>query len=248
MTRLISVPTDNNSVQPARTDTGSTRRQILGGSALGLLALGAHALGCASAKADTPTPQPTTPQEALQALKDGNLRFSTRQPLERNLDEIERIWTEAAAGQNPFASILACADSRTAPELVFDQLAKGLLFVVREAGNIAKSPTSLGSLEFAHAALGSMLVVVVGHSACGAINAAFTNATPGGNIDAIVNAIKPGISGAASLPAAIEANVRATMNDIRTNSPLLTAAETDKKIMIVGAVQDIPTGVVTFLS
>ena len=98
----------------------------------------------------------------------------------------------------PFAMVLGCADSRLAPELVFDQFV-GDIFVVREAGNIADSPTNLGSLEFGQSVLGAKALLVLGHSGCGAVKAAFENASPGGNIQAIVDRIKPGIAGAADL-------------------------------------------------
>jgi carbonic anhydrase len=168
----------------------------------------------------------------------------------RTTSEIERIWTEISVGQAPFAAILGCADSRLAPELIFDQFF-GDIFVVREAGNIASSPTNLGSLEFSQAVLGVKLVFVLGHSACGAVRAALNGDQPGGNIQAIVDAIEPGIKGATTLDEAILANVRATIANIRAESPLLRAAEAEpdprKAIRIVGGVYDIRSGTVTFL-
>lgn len=191
-------------------------------------------------------PEPQSPAAALQALRDGNRRWANEQPRVRDTAEIERIWTHTAATQTPFASVLGCADSRLAPELIFDQFV-GDLFVVREAGNIAGGPTSLGSLEFAQAVLGSKLILVLGHTACGAVNAAFTHAEPGGNIQSIVEAITPGIQGAADLDAAIRANVVAVIESVRANSPLLRAAEEQGTIAIAGGVYDIASGQVTFL-
>ena len=148
--------------------------------------------------------------------------------------------------QAPFATVLGCADSRLAPELIFDQFF-GDIFVVREAGNIAASPTNLGSLEFAQAALGVKLVLVLGHSACGAVRAALNGDRPGGNIQAVVDAIEPGIKGATTLDEAIVDNVHATIATIRAQSAILRSAEAGGAIAISGSVYDIASGVVTFL-
>jgi carbonic anhydrase len=194
----------------------------------------------------TPTPVPATPDAAIQILKDGNKRFASKDPQIRDTVEIEKIWTEISTGQQPFAMVLGCADSRLAPELLFDQFV-GDIFVVREAGNLADSPTNLGSLEFGHAALRAKALVVLGHSSCGAVQAAFEKATPGGNIQAIVDAIAPGIVGAKNVDDAIERNVLAVMKTIRGRSELLRSAEKSGALKIVGAVYDLPTATVRFL-
>ncbi len=231
-----------------------SRRRMLGDSlrvfAAGLLA--PTALACSSSDEDpppattNPRPTPTTPAAALDELKLGNRRFVDGAPLVRSTAEIEKIWTEITVGQMPFATILGCADSRLAPELIFDQFF-GDIFVVREAGNIARSPTNLGSLEYAQEVLASKVLVVLGHTSCGAVKAAFDDAKPGGNIQSIVDDIRPGIAGAPDLDAAIAANVKAVIAQIRTGSPLLAKAETDGKMTIVGAVYKIASGAVTFL-
>jgi carbonic anhydrase len=118
---------------------------------------------------------------------------------------------------------------------------------VREAGNIAVSPTNLGSLEYGQAVLKSKVLVVLGHSDCGAVNAAYTNAEPGGNIQSIVDAIKPVIAGATSLEDAITRNVRAVKDRIRKDSAMLREAEQSNDFAIVGAYYDITTAVVRFL-
>ena len=216
-------------------------------------AAGAAVLGRGSAWADSPKPakhgahpSPATADEAFAALKAGNARFAAGKPQVRSTQEIEDIWTHISVGQAPFATVLGCADSRLAPELIFDQFF-GDIFVVREAGNIAESPTNLGSLEYAQAVLGSKAILVLGHSSCGAVKAAFDDAKPGGNIDAIVAAIRPGIAGAKTIADATTANVRAVIASIRAQSALLKAAESAGKIKIAGAVYTITTGVVTFL-
>jgi carbonic anhydrase len=206
-------------------------------------------LGCGGGSGGStplPPPDPQNPQEALQLLIDGNKRWVDQNPLVRSTEEIEQIWTDTAMTQAPFASVLGCADSRLSPELIFDQFI-GDLFVVREAGNIASSPTNLGSLEYGQAVLGSQLVLVLGHTSCGAVNAAFKGDPAPGNIQSIIDAITPGITGAETLNEAIEDNVVAVIESIRTNSAILRQAEIDGFIAIVGGVYDISTGVVTLL-
>jgi len=185
-----------------------------------------------------PPPRPADPDGAIAALMEGNDRFVARTPKIREVADIEVLWTKLEVGQAPFATVLGCADSRLAPELIFDQFV-GDIFVVREAGNIADSPTSLGSLEFSQAVLGSKAIVVLGHSSCGAVQAAFDDATPGGNIQAIVDAIRPGIAGAADLDEAITANVGAVVGRIRAKSAVLADAERAGECRIVGAVYDL---------
>ncbi|MEW6272900.1 MAG: carbonic anhydrase [Thermodesulfobacteriota bacterium] len=224
-----------------------TRRgmiKTLAAGSAGALVAGVVA-GCDDAS-HAATPPPATPDEALEALRAGNRRFVDHEPRVRSTDEIERIWTEIAVGQAPFATVLGCADSRLAPEIIFDQFL-GDVFVVREAGNIADSPTNLGSLEYAQVVLGSKLLLVLGHTSCGAVRAAFEDAAPGGNIDSIVAAIKPGIAGASDLDDATRRNVVAVQRRIREQSSLLRDAESAGKIRIVGGVYTIRTGEVTFL-
>lgn len=193
-----------------------------------------------------PAPAPATPDEAIKVLMDGNARFAARQPQIRDTAEIDRIWAQITQGQQPFATVLGCADSRLGPEVIFDQFV-GDIFVVREAGNIAESPTSLGTLEFGHAALKSKALMVLGHSACGAVKAAFENATPGANIQAVVDAIKPGIAGAKDVDDAIARNVQAVIDRVRKDSTLLRDAEQAGAYKIVGAVYDIATATVRLL-
>ena len=221
-----------------------TLLKLIAGAAAGAALLPARR---ARAKTERPTrPAPATPDEALAALKAGNERFVDHTPQVRDTEEIEEIWTSISSGQAPFATVLGCADSRLAPELIFDQFF-GDVFVVREAGNIADSPTNLGSLEYGQAVLGSKLVLVLGHTSCGAVKAAFDKGDPGGNIQAIVDAIRPGIAGAKTVEDATVANVRAVQARIREKSAILRDAEAGGKIRIAGAVYTIATGKVTWL-
>ncbi|MEO8603987.1 MAG: carbonic anhydrase, partial [bacterium] len=224
---------------------GVGRRALLRGAltAIPVAAGMSLTLGCGSSSDAQQEPDPQNRQEALEALKVGNRRFYEQKPRVRSTAQIEQIWTHTALTQTPFASVLGCADSRLAPELIFDQFI-GDLFVVREAGNIASGPTNLGSLEYAQAVLGSKLILVLGHTRCGAVDAAFRGAEPGANIQSIVDAITPGIAGATTLDAAITDNVFAVIDSVRANSPLLSKAEADELIYIVGGVYDVGTGVV----
>ena len=240
---------------PAPSPVNKSRRYLLG--ALPVVALAAAA--CSSTKDQSasegrptekqdpgPPPRPTTPDEAIAVLMDGNTRFVDDKPQVRDTADIKKIWTSISTGQQPFATVLTCADSRLGPELIFDQFV-GDIFVVREAGNIADSPTNHGSIEYGQAVLNSKALMVLGHSDCGAVKAAFDNATPGANIQAIVDAIKPGIAGAADVNDAVARNVRAVIDRIRAKSTLLRDAETAGKLKIVGAVYDIKTARVTLL-
>jgi carbonic anhydrase len=227
------------------------RRSLLRGAMAAVpvaagLTMGVGCGGSSGGNDPGPPPDPQNPQEALQLLVEGNQRWVDQKPRIRSTAEIEQIWIDTSRGQAPFASILGCADSRLGAELIFDQFI-GDIFVVREAGNISVSPTSLGSLEFGYLVLGSQLVLVLGHTSCGAVDAAFTNATPPGNIQSIVDAIKPGIVGATTLNEAIADNVVAVMQSLRDNSSILRQAEIDGAIDIVGGVYDISTGVVSLL-
>lgn len=231
-----------------------SRRYLLG--ALPVAALGIAACGSKqstgqggsseSGEAPPPAPRPDSPTEAIKVLADGNARFVAREPQIRTVTAVEDLWVGIGKGQSPFATVLGCADSRLAPELIFDQFV-GDIFVVREAGNLAESPTNIGSLEFGHAVLKSKAIVVLGHSACGAVQAALEGASPGGNIQSIVDAIRPGVVGAANIDDAIVRNVRAVMETVRTRSKLLKDAEQAGALKIVGAVYDIKSAVVRFL-
>lgn len=230
-------------------DVNLSRRYLLG--AIPVLALAAAACGSNNTIEEVrqeagPAPKPTTPDEAIRVLAEGNARFAARTPKVHDTADIELLWSDITKGQSPFATILGCADSRLAPELIFDQFV-GDIFVVREAGNTAETSTDLGSLEYGQAVLKSKALVVMGHSDCGAVKAAFKNDQVGGNMQAFVDFIKAGITGAADLDDAIVRNVRAVMGHIRKNSAVLRDAEQAGAVKIVGAVYDIKTATVRFL-
>ncbi len=164
------------------------------------------------------------------------------------------------AGQEPFAAVLGCADSRVPVEHVFDQ-GFGDLFVIRVAGNIA-TPASIGSAEFAVATCRARLAVVMGHTHCGAVTAALQEILAGkklesNNLRAITDSVRPAVEPllagqnckdlADVLPDAVRANVRASVDQLRCRSPLLEQAIQEDGLLIVGAEYSLETGIVTFL-
>jgi carbonic anhydrase len=196
--------------------------------------------------------------EALERLRAGNERFREGN---RNIEKlvVQARLEELADGQNPFAVVLTCADSRVPVEIVFDQ-GIGDLFVIRVAGNVV-APSLVGSVEYAAAVLNTKLVVVMGHSRCGAVSATLDvlrkkGRVPSDNIRDIVDRIRPAaaelVMGDASisdellLERAIRANVRASTAHLRHGSPLLERLSNDHELMIVGGEYDIATGVVEF--
>jgi carbonic anhydrase len=193
-----------------------------------------------------------TPRQALDILIEGNQRFKNNVLRERDM---LRVRDETVDKQHPFASVLSCSDSRTTVELIFDQNL-GDIFSVRLAGNIA-SIKAIGSLEFSCKYLGSKLVVVMGHSSCGAIKAACDH-YKGGNIGEIIELIDPAValektitdkrdsSNDAFVERVCFHNVEVQMERILKRSPLLTEMIEKKEIGLVGAVYNLASGEVEF--
>jgi carbonic anhydrase len=195
-----------------------------------------------------------TPDAALARLMEGNQRFIHGTPVHR--DSIAQA-KASASGQYPFAVVLCCIDSRCGPEIVFDQ-GIGDLFVPRVAGNYAPVDL-LGSMEFATKVAGAKLVLVVGHSECGAIKGACDDVKLG-NLTTVIQALRPAVEDVKDVPAdertsknkrfvqeVCEANVRLTVAHIRAASPILRDLEESGQIKIVGAVQNLATGEVALL-
>lgn len=191
-----------------------------------------------------------TPQAALDMLRDGNRRFVNGTPASRDLMEQVKA---TAAGQYPFAVVLGCIDSRVPVETVFDQ-GIGDIFAARVAGNVANEDL-LGSMEFACGLAGSKVVVVLGHTSCGAVMGAISNAELG-NLTGLLGKIEPAVQSvngtrdvedAAYVDRVAEANVRHVLEDVRTRSPVLAQMEAAGDILIVGAMYDVGSGAVRFL-
>lgn len=206
-------------------------------------------------KAHTSETQATmTPQKSLEYLKEGNVRFQNNLKANRNL--LEQV-NDTSEGQFPFATILSCIDSRVSAELVFDQ-GLGDIFSIRIAGNFV-NPDILGSMEFACKLAGTKLVVVLGHTACGAVKGACDDAKLG-NLTGMLAKIKPAVN-AVSEPQDVSLrnssnkefvdnvstkNVELTIDNIMKDSPVLAEMQNNGDIKIIGAMYDINTGAVTF--
>ena len=196
-----------------------------------------------------------TPEKALELLQEGNQRFIAKQTVVRDLNlQVEQTST----GQYPFATVLSCIDSRVPAELVFDQ-GIGDIFSVRIAGNFVNQDI-LGSMEFACKLAGTKLILVLGHTACGAVKGACDHAELGNltgmleNIAPAVEAIKEPAEASQRTSANIDfvnavgaQNVALTIDRIRTESPVLAEMETAGQIQIVGGMYDLASGKVNLL-
>ena len=196
-----------------------------------------------------------SPAKALELLKEGNQRFTAKKQVERDLTlQVEQTST----GQFPFATVLSCIDSRVPAELVFDQ-GIGDIFSVRIAGNFVNSDI-LGSMEFASKLAGTKLILVLGHTACGAVKGACDHAELG-NLTGMLDNIAPAIDAITEPTDAEERtsanidfvnavgtkNVELTIDRIHEESPVLAEMEQAGEIQIVGGMYDIATGKVNFL-
>jgi carbonic anhydrase len=223
---------------------------------VGLLNFDSGALFIAEAQAG-PATSLENGDQALNKLMEGNKRYINA-PESGHAGRTEKRRIEVAEGQNPFAVILACADSRVAPEIIFDQ-GIGDIFVVRVAGNIV-NPTNygvLGSIEYGVLVLGAPLIMVLGHSRCGAVAGAIEALEKGtkfpGSINNIVNTIKPAVEAVKGQPGdllqnSILSNVRMGVNKLNRSVPVIADMVKEGKVKIVGANYDLKTGEVKTVS
>ena len=195
-----------------------------------------------------------TPDKSLNELKLGNQRFVNKKQLNRDL--LQQV-KETSTGQYPFATILSCIDSRVSSELIFDQ-GIGDIFSVRIAG-IFVNEDILGSMEFACKLAGTKLIVVLGHTACGAVKGACDHARLG-NLTALINKIEPAVdaviepqdkslrnsSNIEFVNRVAEKNVEMTISEIRSASSVLNEMEKNGEIKIIGGIYDIASGLVSF--
>ena len=182
----------------------------------------------------------------LDRLKDGNSRFVTDK-LEGNLQDSPRR-DSLTGGQEPFAIVLSCADSRVVPELAFDT-GLGELFVVRVAGNIANT-SSIASMEYAVAHLKTKVIVVMGHQACGAVTAAVSGGDNGYNLNHLLSHITPAISACgegATVTDVIKKNAEMTVEDMMTRSSIIRTAVESGQVKIAPAYYNLDSGKVDFL-
>lgn len=196
--------------------------------------------------------------EALALLREGNRRFVSGERQHDAFLDPARL-AALAAGQQPFAAILGCSDSRVPVEIVFDQ-SLGDLFVIRVAGNIV-APSQIGSVEFAAARFGTRLVVVLGHSRCGAVQATLEALEqpmphPSQDLQSIVDQVRPSVEGLlttdlrhhpdALLAQAVRANIRASANHLRHGSRVIEDLIRREGLLVVGAEYALETGIVDF--
>jgi carbonic anhydrase len=216
-------------------------------------ALSAPAWLRAAEKGAPPKPQNViSPDEALNRLIIGNDRY-VHGTMRRHDFSTER--TALAGGQNPFAGILSCADSRIGPEYAFDT-GRGDIFVCRVAGNFA-NPDTIASFEYAVAVLSTPLILVLGHQACGAVDSTIKQVKNGasfpGHIPSLTEALTPAVQAAENQPGdllanAIKQNVVLTVQKLQTADPILSEAVNQKKLKVVGGVYNLSTGKVELVS
>jgi len=249
MKKRIHVDVDRRNIMKK---TGGLLLAASVGSSLALSAARAHA--AASAVTQTKETQAAiTPQKALQMLKEGNTRFVQGKMLKRDLMQQVKA---TAAGQFPFAAFVSCIDSRESMQLIFDQ-GIGDIFNARVAGNFVNDDI-LGSLEFACAAAGARLIVVMGHTECGAIKGACDDIVLGNLTQTLAN-IKPAVADVSGydsdrtsknskfVQAVAAKNVVFTVGRIRERSPILRDMVDKGQIGLEGAIYDVHTGKVTFM-
>ncbi len=191
---------------------------------------------------------------ALKMLQEGNAHFAAGKLKHPHQDKARRVQT-ATKGQTPFAAILSCSDSRAPVELIFDQ-GVGDLFVVRVAGNVA-GEDEVASLEYAGDHLGTPVLVVLGHTKCGAVTAVVEDAQLHGSLPALAAKIKPavaqaraahpGLSGAALVAAAVKTNIYQAMADMFAKSRIIRDLVKAGKVKVIGALYDLASGKVEWL-
>jgi methyl-accepting chemotaxis protein len=223
------------------------RLTAVGGILIGLSSIAMA--GGSSSTADT-----ITPDEAWTRLKEGNARFTSGEPMHPRTDA-GRLLETSEHGQHPFATIIACSDSRVPIERVFDQ-GVGDVFVIRVAGNVCDTD-EVGSIEYGVDHLATPIMVVLGHTQCGAVTAVCTNAKLHGSIPPLVDNILPAVAAARKahprksekelVPDAIEANVWQSINDLLTSSPATRKRVSAGTLKVIGAIYDISTGQVRWL-
>lgn len=202
-----------------------------------------------------PQPIPEAPitsaDEALQRLLEGNRRYSTNQATNLNQTPLRRI--EVAQAQHPFAIIFGCVDSRVPPEIIFDR-GLGDLFVIRTAGQVIDR-AALGSIEFGVVELNIPLIMVLGHERCGAVKGTIESleqhAPAPGQIELLVESIRPAVEKAKSQPGellenAVRANIELTVSQLK-GSPMLAEAIQKGQLKVVGARYDLDTGSVALI-
>jgi carbonic anhydrase len=221
------------------------RRDLFRMAAAGSVALGVGVVSGATAPRRAHAQTAPTPDEALKTLMDGNARFTAGR-LTSFQEDLTLLAQKTAEKQEPFAAVLSCADSRVPVEILFDQTI-GHVFVLRVAGNVA-TPEIIASLEYGAAVLGTRVLMVLGHGACGAVTAAIAGKEVPGQISALYAPLRPAVNQAGPDPdATIRANARIQASLLGTASPVIVGLVAQGKLKVVAAHYDIGTGAVSLL-
>jgi carbonic anhydrase len=222
-----------------------TRRDLFRMAVAGGVALGLGVASSVGAPRGARAQTALTPDEALKALMDGNARFTAGR-LTSFQEDLTLLAQKTAEKQEPFAAILSCADSRVPVEILFDQTI-GHVFVVRVAGNVT-TPEVIASVEYGAAVLGTRLLMVLGHGACGAVTAAIAGKAVPGQISALYAPLRPAVDQAGPDPdGVIRANARIQAGFLRNASPVIAGLVAQSKIKVVAAYYDITSGAVSLL-
>jgi carbonic anhydrase len=231
---------------------GIGRRDLMRFGLAGAVALGLGSLS-GGARAEEGAPTGLSPADALAELKSGNQRFVSKPEL-CSVD-LARSRSEVAEHQAPWATIVGCADSRVPPELIFGGQGVGELFIARDAGNLINIGT-LGTIEYGAAVLGSPLIVILAHTACGAVKAACDvvtkNATYPGVIGRMIEPIVPAALAVRNQPGdfvdnAAKESAKRTAAQVPTVSTVIAGLVSKGKVKVIAAIYDLQTGVVTYL-
>jgi carbonic anhydrase len=250
----MNLPCNDKNIQPEKLPSertpekfsGLSRRRFLGTAMAGAAAsmMGAAALNLLVAR-PVEAQSKLTPDAALKELLDGNARYVADNLTSFELD-LKILREHTVDKQEPFAAVLACADSRVPVELIFDQ-SIGHLFVARVAGNMI-TPEIIASLEYGAAVLGTKVILVLGHGSCGAVKAAIQGKEVPGQISALFPHLRPAVDEAGSnLEAAIKANAKIQAALLRESSPLLAPMVKEGKLKIVAGYYDLASGKVTLV-
>ena len=231
---------------------GINRRSLLKIAGIGAL-VAAGGIGVkyvtSPPRSETVTDKDITADRAWELLKAGNERYVAKK-LSHPHQTGSRI-TELATGQHPFAIVLGCADSRVPPEIIFDR-GLGDLFVIRVAGNIVDDAIA-GSIEYAAEELKVPLLVVLGHERCGAVTAAVKGSELPGEINTLVNAIKPAVKSVKGLPGdivenSVKANIKIVVSTLKSKYPMVSELVKSNKLKIVGGRYDLDRGKVDLIA
>ena len=227
-----------------QSDYESSRRSFLRTSLAVAASFAASCLGTKNAVASPAAA--ATPQAALSELLDGNKRFSSNHPTSQKQD-LASLRLQTVDKQQPFAAVLSCADSRVPVELIFDQTI-GQIFVARVAGNFV-TPELIGSLEYGAEVLGTKIILVLGHSGCGAVKATIAREEVPGQISSLFPHIQPAVTQAGTnLEAAIKANAKIQADLLRDSSTVISSLIKEGKLKVAAGYYDLATGAVEVLT